>query len=79
MRGALKARREESETRRDLALMTAYFAGQLSQADWSKMAPFPDWLARLTVPQRISPAERIAAFEALSRHGFAVTVSTRTH
>lgn len=35
MRGAIRARDEENAVRRDLALMTAYYSGHLSQHNWN--------------------------------------------
>lgn len=67
MAGALRARKAEAEQRRDLALMTAYFGGQLANADFKKMPPFVKWLADLTTPKRkASSAEVIAFFRSLS-------------
>lgn len=74
MAGALKARQETFETDRTLALMTAYFGGMLSGADWSKVPAWPEWHARMTRPrERPSNQEIYARFAAMQAAGFAVT------
>ena len=75
----MRARKSAAEQARDLALMTAYFGGLLSQIDWkSAKIPrsFAEWRDQLLgrAPP-ISAAERWAAFSALADQGFDVTVT----
>lgn len=65
MNGALRARQADFKARRDLALMTAYFGGQLAQADWQQVPEWSTWLARLTTPRpKASNAQIISFFRA---------------
>lgn len=74
IRGASRAREEDFTLRRDTALMTAYFAGALAQADWQKMPDFNQWLRQLTQPPRkLTNAEIVARFEAMASAGFDIT------
>lgn len=76
MDGALRARKSDAQQRRDLALMTAYFAGQLSQSDWRKVPAWPQWLAAITTPRKkLSGAEIIARFQAMAQRGLDVTIN----
>lgn len=80
MAGRQRAIRADFEARRDLALMTSYFAGQMANADWAgrKVPVFSDWLATMTRPKpQNTAADRAAAFEALAARGYAVTVTRR--
>lgn len=73
MGGAIKARDEDFTLRRDLALMTAYFGGQLAQADFKQMPDWPQFLRNLTQPaRRLSSAEIVARFAAMAQAGFDV-------
>lgn len=73
MAGRARARRAEAEMHRTLALMAAYFGGQLSQADWQKMPSFAAFLAELTQEKRPLSNDEIAArFEAMAQAGLAV-------
>lgn len=75
MQAAMRARKAEAQQRRDLALMTAYFAGQLAQADWRKVPAWPDWLAGMTnPPKKLSGDEIIARFRAMAARGLDVTI-----
>ena len=75
MTGAMDARRSAAEMARQLALMTAYFSGQLAQSDWKKMPGFNAWVKGLTQPQRTATnSEIIARFEAMAAAGLDVTV-----
>ena len=79
MLGAMRARKAAAEQARDLALMTAYFGGQMAvmfRFVPKKVPSWPDWLDQHTKPRApISAADRFAAFAALADQGFDVTVS----
>ena len=82
MAGARRRRREEAEQARDLALMTAYYAGHLAQHDWKANgvpSRFGHFLSKLTQPQEVTAAERVSRFETLQRLGFAVQVNRTKH
>lgn len=80
MAGRRRAIEADAVMQRDLALMTAYFAGALAQADW-KAARVPNrfdhWLDQMTRPVKTTVADRVAAFEAMAMAGFDVTVTRR--
>lgn len=76
MQAAQRTRKAEAEQRRDLALMTAYFSGQLAGADWRKVPAWPDWLAGMTQPKKkLTSVEVIARFEAMAQRGLDVTIN----
>lgn len=62
MAGAIASRDERDRLSRDHALMTAYFAGMLSQCDFSKMPAFNEWLAKATRRKRKATNAEIGAF-----------------
>lgn len=78
MRAALRARKAEAEHARDMALLSAYFAGAggYLNIDPRKAPRWAEFHAKMTTPPRpMSGADLMARFSDLAARGFDVTVT----
>lgn len=70
MLGALRRRRQDDELARDLALLTAFYAGPAVHADPNKLPPFSKWRESvLGIRKRMTREEAIARFDKMAARG----------
>lgn len=73
MGGRLRGHKAEAELARTVALIGAYYSGQLAQADWNKMPDLKRFLAQFEPARPLTNDELAARFSAWAEQSAAQT------